>query len=145
MLYLIVTLFLICDLSEWFIHSLKSEWNVCLCLKVCLINGLWEVVFCDQSGHDSLNVSKTLFCNSLRVVCILEQWFKTTHLHMEERSSGNDQPPQKVPPSHSHFLRPHAMTAMPTSASWMRPVLVETAVWIWAVLPDLYRKQVIIW
>ncbi len=109
-----------------------------------LINGLCEAVFCDQSGRDSLHVSKTLFCNSLRVVCILEQWFKTTHLHMEERFSGNDHPPQKVPPSHSHFLRPHAMTArhvhvcLPNAACACGNSSLD-----WAVLPDLSRKQVI--
>ncbi len=118
---------------------------MCLKVFVSLINGLCEAVFCDQSGRDSLHVSKTLFCNSLRVDCILEQWFKTTHLYMEKRSSGNDQPPQKVPPSHSHFLRPHAMTSMPTRASRMQPLRVETAVWIWVVLPDLSRKQGIVW
>ncbi len=32
---------------------------------------------------------------------------------------------------------------MSMCASRMQPVHVETAVWIWAVLPDLSRKQVI--
>lgn len=102
--------YMICQ-NDLFIHP--SEWiYVCLSLTVLfsLINVLCKAFFCDLNGRDSSHVV-SLFCNSPRVVCVLKQWFKTTHLHMEERSSGNVQPPQKIPPSHSYLQRPHAMTA----------------------------------